>query len=131
MASVTSANDPASVSVSGEVLSVDDARRYLRRRRGLMLCLIAAVLTIVGWRAAIMVARADARATCERQRASSELVVDVERRVAGLVQVRSHGTPQVLVPPARGDFVVSKSGSYLVAEGRVLPLDPSCAEAVP
>jgi hypothetical protein len=39
--------------------------------------------------------------------------------------------PPLTFTPANGDVVVGPYGAYLVGEGRVLPLDRSCAKAIP
>ncbi len=108
-----------------------DAHRYVRRRRVVLAFVLALIAGVVAWRASIVVDRNERRALCERQRATTELIATVDRRFAGLVQVQAHTVTAELVPPARGDVVIGPHGAYLVGEGRVLPLDASCAKAVP
>lgn len=96
-----------------------------------MLALVAgAALALVGSRVPAATDKRARLAACEEQRRSTELVVPVVQRHDGFVLVSAHRERGEPIPPARGDVVVTRAGTYLVGEGRVLPLDASCDAAI-
>ena len=112
-------------------MTPSEAHSYVRRRRVVIALVALSIASFAAFRAQASLERASLLDACEAQRAHPDQLVGEQRRYAGLVQVRTHSMREEPVLPAQGDVVVTANGVWLAGEGRVLPLNASCEEALP
>lgn len=105
----------------------DNARRYLRRRREVLLCVLVAVLGVLVARSIPLVAYEQDVCDCRRTlRTSGPSNVHVKHIVPALTPLRANPNRPLLAGPA--DLVIAEEGTWLqTPRGRVVLAD-RCAE---
>ena len=107
----------------------DAARRYLRSRREVFLCVLVAVLGVLVARSIPLVAFEQDLCDCRRTlRTTGPSDVHVKQVVPGLTPLRANPERPLLAGPA--DLVIAEEGAWLqTTRGRVVLAD-RCAESL-